>query len=226
MCTRYISPADLEVENFWKVGRRQSEIWPRQLFPRSKGPFIRRAKDAVGFERELVVGQWALVPWFAKTAKLPYATVNARSEELEAKASYKHPWARGQRCIIPADSFDEPNWETGKNVWWRFARADGDPWGVAGLWNTWTDKATGEVVESYTMLTLNADEHPLMRRMHKPDPKLGPDQQDKRSLVLLEPQHFDQWLAGTMQEARALMKLTPVEAFNAGPLQPAQAEIG
>ena len=78
-------------------------------------------------------------------------------------------------------SFDEPNWETGKNVWWRFRRADGAPWGLAGLWNTWTDKATGEIVESYTMLTLNADAHPLMSRMHKPDPKLGPDQQDKRS---------------------------------------------
>ena len=225
MCTRYISPDDLEIESYWQIGRQNSEIRPRQLFPRSKGPFIRRARDAVGFERDLVVGQWALVPWFAKTAKLPYATVNARSEELEAKASYKHPWARGQRCIIPAQSFDEPNWETGKNVWWRFARADGAPWGVAGLWNTWTDKETGEFVESYTMLTLNADEHPLMNRMHKPDPKLGPDQQDKRSLVLLEPQDFDQWLAGTVQEARALMKLTPVEAFNAGPLEPSQAVL-
>jgi hypothetical protein len=53
------------------------------------------------------------------------------------------------------------------------------------------------------MLTLNADAHPLMCRMHKPDPKLGADQQDKRSLVLLEPSAFDQWLAGTVEEARA-----------------------
>lgn len=143
------------------------------------GPVHPAGERGHRFRRELIVGQWALVPWFAKTAKLPYATVNARSEELEAKASFKHPWARGQRCIIPAESFDEPNWETGKNVWWRFARADGMPWGVAGLWNTWTDKASGEVVESYTMLTLNADHHPLMNRMLKPDPKLGPDQQDK-----------------------------------------------
>ena len=85
------------------------------------------------------------------------------------------------------------------------------PWGIAGLWNTWVDKASGEVVESYTMLTLNADVHPLMNRMHKPDPKVGPDQQDKRSLVLFEPGNFDQWLAGTIEEAQALMHLTPVE---------------
>ena len=44
------------------------------------------------------------------------------------------------------------NWETGRNVWWRFKRADGAPWSLAGLWNTWTDKTTGEVHESYTMI--------------------------------------------------------------------------
>ena len=221
MCTRYIPPEVAEIEREWHIGaRNQPALWPRQLFPRSHGPFIRRAKDAVGYEQEMVIGQWALVPWFAKTAKLPYATVNARSEELAEKASYRDPWKRGQRCIIPAASFDEPNWETGKNVWWRFRRADGRPWGIAGLWNTWTDKTSGEIVESYTMLTLNADHHPLMNRMHKPDPKVGLDQQDKRSLVLLESQDFDQWLSGTVDDAKALMNLTPVEVFDAGPEAP------
>jgi hypothetical protein len=42
---------------------------------------------------------------------------------------------------------------------WQFRRADGESWGPAGLWNTWADKATGEVVESYTLLTINADVH-------------------------------------------------------------------
>ena len=70
------------------------------------------------------------------------------------------------------------------------------------------------------MLTLNADQHPLMNRMHKPDPKLGPGQQDKRSLVLLEPQDFDQWLAGTVEDANALIRLTPAELFDASPLRP------
>ena len=125
---------------------------------------------------------------------------------------------RGQRCIIPAASFDEPNWESGKNQWWQFRRVDGDPWGLAGLWSTWTDKATGEVHESYTMLTLNADHHPLMSRMHKPDPKLPPDQQDKRSVIPIERGDVDQWLAGTVEEAQQLLKLAPVEAFEAGPM--------
>ena len=134
-----------------------------EVFPRGQGPFVRAAREAPDVARELVVGQWGLVPWFAKTPKLTYSTNNARAEELSAKATFKHPWARGQRCIIPAWSFDEPNWESGKNVWWRFRRADGQLWGLAGLWNAWTDKATGEIVESYTMLTLNADDHPTRR---------------------------------------------------------------
>ena len=84
---------------------------------------------------------------------LTYSTNNARFEDITAKASFKHSWAYGKRCVIPALSFDEPNWESDKNMWWRFRRADGHPWGLAGLWNTWSDKTTGEVTESYTMLT-------------------------------------------------------------------------
>jgi len=89
---------------------------------------------------------------------------------------------------------------------------------LAGLWNAWTDKDTGEVHESYTMLTLNADHHALMRRMHKPDPKVGPNAQDKRSVIPIEAGDVDQWLAGTVAEAQQLLRLTPVEAFVAGPI--------
>ncbi|APW38428.1 DUF159 family protein [Rhodoferax koreense] len=219
MCNRYTSPEDLDIERFWNTPRGKTlPLWPPTQFPRSPGPFIRRARDDAGYSRELVVGQWALIPWFAKTAKLPYSTNNARSEDMEKTASYKQPWARGQRCIIPALDFDEPNWESGKNEWWRFRRADGDPWSLAGLWNTWTDKATGEVHESYTMLTLNADQHPLMRRMHKPDPKLGPDQQDKRSVIPIEMADVDTWLVGTQEEARVLLRLSVADLFDAGPV--------
>ena len=67
------------------------------------------------------------------------------------------------------------------------------------------------------MLTLNADDHPLMRRMHKPEPKLGPDQQDKRSVVPIELADLDTWLVGTGEEASKLVRLAPVSVFEAGP---------
>ena len=217
MCTRYIAPEIGDIERHWQVGSRAPLHWPREIYPRYQGPFIRAARHSTEYARELVVGQWSLVPWFAKTPKLPYPTCNARSEEMANKASYKQPWARGQRCVVPAESFFEPNWETGKHVTWRFHRADGTPWGLAGLWNTWLDKESGEVVESYTLLTLNADEHPLMKRMHKADPKRPPEQQDKRSVVPIEAVDVDTWLAAPVAQASQLIRLAPAAIFAAAP---------
>jgi len=201
MCNRYTPPDWVQIEREWHIGARNQPQWPLEIFPRSAGPFIRRARNDAGSSRELVVGQWGLIPWFAKEPKLKYPTNNARSEGLAQKPGYMDPWKRGQRCIIPAATFYEPNW-AGENIWWRFARADGAPWGLAGLWNVWTDKTTGESHESYTMLTLNAATHPLMSRMHKPDPKLSPYQKDKRSVIPIERDDVDQWLAGTVEDAK------------------------
>jgi putative SOS response-associated peptidase YedK len=216
MCTRYISPEEAEIERFWHIGPRNlPRQWERFMYPRAMGPFIR---VDTGNSLALAVGQWGLIPWFAKSSKLTYSTVNARFEGIEGKASYKQPWTQGQRCIIPALSFDEPCWETGKNVWWTFRRTDGAPWGLAGLWNAWVDKETGEVIESYTMLTQNADAHPIMRRMHKPDPKLPVDQQDKRSVVAIEPSDVEQWLRGSVTDAAELIRMTPADAMEARPV--------
>ena len=216
MCNRYVTPSQAETERFWHIGNRnQPRWWEAAVYPRAVGPFV-RARD-IG--RELVVGPWALIPHFAKSAKLTYQTNNARSEELASKASYRQPWQRGQRCIIPAMSFDEPCWETGRNEWWQFRRSDGTPWGLAGLWNTWTDPATGEVLESYTMLTINADAHPLMRRMHKPDPKKSATAQDKRSVIPIEVSDVDCWLTGSVEEASSLLRLAPEHIFDAKPFE-------
>jgi hypothetical protein len=95
MCNRYTTPDAAAVEREWHIGRSDRPDWPRMVFPRAQGPFLRRHRAAAAYERELVVGQWGLIPWFAKAAKLPYSTNNARSEELAQKATYKHPWTRG-----------------------------------------------------------------------------------------------------------------------------------
>ena len=220
MCTRYISPETAAIERAWHVGRQnpwKGKTEPIDVFPGYQAPFIRRAKDSTEPVRELVMGQWNLIPWFAKEPKQKFATCNARFEQLLDKASYKLPWSRGQRCIIPAAVFFEPNWESGKHIRWAFERTDGMPWGLAGMWNTWTDKSSGEIHESYTMLTINADDHPLMKRMHKPDPKRPPHMQDKRAVVPIEFEDVDRWLFGTVEEASRLVQLSPDERFKAAP---------
>jgi len=79
---------------------------------------------------------------------------------------------------------------------------------------------TGSVVLMNQQLTINADTHPLMKRMHKPDPKAPADAQDKRSVIPIESGDVDTWLEGTVEEASTLLRLATVELFDAGPAQP------
>lgn len=218
MCNRYVSPSEAEIERVWRIGRRDPWRGEVEIFPRGAGAFIRASGKPPDRELDLVVGKWGLIPWFAKSPTLKYSTNNARFEEIATKASFKHAWLRGQRCIIPAVSFDEPCWETGRNIWWRFRRADGAPWGLAGLWNEWVSPESGEILQSYTMLTINADAHPLMSRMHKPDPALPPDRQDKRSVIAIELADTERWLSGSLDDAIALAQAPAVEVIDAGPL--------
>ena len=67
------------------------------------------------------------------------------------------------------------------------------------------------------MLTINSDAHLLMRRMHKPDPKYGPDDQDKRSVVAIEAADVAQWLNGDRDAVRQLVVRPSMEVLNAAP---------
>lgn len=186
--------------------------------PRTVGPFQAGAYLVPGAEGELraVVGQWGMIRP-GQPARMPekrYQTNNARIESVAEKPTYRQAWARGHRCLIPAEWYAEPNWETGKNIWWHLKRADGSPWFLAGLWSEWTDPVTGELVPNFTALTCNCDVHPMLARLHKPDPKLPDDQQDKRSLVRVDPEHWARWLRGTALEALQLIHPAPVEVFD------------
>jgi putative SOS response-associated peptidase YedK len=195
------------------------------------GPFgagILLRANADGLRGE--VGQWGLirpgqteridyiqpkaVPGKKMAAPRPRSTNNARIEGLESKPTFAPAWRAKQRCLIPAAWYAEPNWETGRNVWWHLRRADGLPWFLAGLWSEWTDPSSGELVPNFTMITTNCDSHPLLRRLHKPDPKLPPDQQDKRSLIQIEPGDWKQWLHGPVEDALALIRPAPAEVFD------------
>jgi putative SOS response-associated peptidase YedK len=147
-------------------------------------------------------------------APRPRSTNNARTETVATSPTFRGAWNEGRRCLIPASWYQEPNWETGKNVWRQLRWADGMPWMLAGIWNHWTDPQTGEIVSSYTMLTCTCDRHPLLARLHKPDPKLPPDAQDKRAVIEVEPEHWAIWLAGAVDEARALIRPAPFEVFD------------
>lgn len=182
------------------------------ITPLKPGPFVTSGPVAL-------VGQWGMIPDGSATRKpmlangRPMSTNNARRERLASARTYRNAWTHGQRCLVPAESFDEPFWGTGKNIWWRFWRADGEPWALAGIWGEWTDPHTGEVVPHYSIITQNCDSHPLLALMHKPDPKLAADKQDKRSVVPVDPTDWETWLHGTVEQANSLIKLPALELF-------------
>ena len=133
------------------------------------------------------------------------ATYNARSETVTEKPSYRDAWRKGYRCIIPADAFFEPDWRSGKAVSTRICGVDGEPLGLAGLWSSWKSPK-GEWIHSYTMLTINADDHPLMHMFHKPT-------DEKRMVVILPPDRYQDWLEAPVEHSMDFMRPYPAEAL-------------
>lgn len=164
-------------------------------------------------------GQWGMIApgsGSRRPASRAILTNNARAETVASRPTYKAAWKAGRRCLIPAAWYQEPNWETGRNIWWRLRRADGAPWALAGLWSEWVDPSSGEIVPSYTMITVNCDGHALLGRLHKPDPALPSDAQDKRSVVVVDEADWRDWLEGDESKARALLRPPDESLFDDG----------
>ncbi len=142
---------------------------------------------------------FGLVPSWADL-KLARSTYNARTETIAIKPSFRTAWRRRQFCVIPVENFFEPTYESGKAVRWQIQHADGIPLAVAGLWE-WRPNGGPDdhPLVSFTMLTINADEHPLMKRFHKPE-------DEKRMIVLLEPEQIDEWLQAPLEAAPTYLR--------------------
>lgn len=113
--------------------------------------------------------KWGLVPSWAKDPKIGYKMINARSETIDKKPSFKRLLKR-RRCIIAADGFYE--WkkeETGKQAF-RFQLKTKEPFGFAGLWDRW--EQDGEIIQSCTIITTEANE--VVKGIHDRMPVILP----------------------------------------------------
>jgi putative SOS response-associated peptidase YedK len=154
---------------------------------------------------EALVGSFGLIPHWATDTKIARHTYNARSETVATKPSFRQAWKQAQRCIIPADAIFEPDWRSGKAVPTRIARADGEPMGLAGLWSMWKSPQ-GAWVPSYTMLTIAAETHPLMRQFHKPA-------DEKRMVVILPESRYADWLQASAAHSADFLQPYPASGL-------------
>lgn len=150
---------------------------------------------------------FGLIPHWARDTKIARSTYNARSETVAEKPSFRHAWRERQFCLVPMRSFYEPSYESGRAVRWRIESASGAEFCVAGIWEAWR-APTAQTVLSFSMLTINADGHALMQRFHAPG-------DEKRSIVVVEPRDYEEWLAGDPLRARELLRRFDAAAFRA-----------
>lgn len=176
----------------------KADMWPGYTGVMVRRPHEAHAGDEAVPPLEAVCGLFGLLPHWAKDTRLARNTFNARSETVHEKPSFRDAWRRGQHCVIPAEAIYEPDWRSGKAVATRIARADGEPMGIAGLCSWWRSPE-GRTVLSFTMLTINADEHALMRHMHRPN-------EEKRMVVILPQAAQQAWLDAPAHRSMDLLQ--------------------
>lgn len=183
MCSNYRPASGRDLVQFHVVPPNDL-VTGQDAYPGSAAPIILAETEG---ERTCVIGTFGLLPGWAKDRGFAKRTYNARSESAAEKPSFRNAWRRRQLCIVPAAAIYEPNYETGRAVWWRIERADGAAMAIAGLWErkAWMDSGPEW---SFSMLTVDASDHRVMRRFHRPT-----DQ--KRTVVVLDGSQIDQWLS-------------------------------
>lgn len=206
MCVNYVTVGRASLAQFGATP--PTAEWEHEVWQDYAAPILVAAPDG---GRRCLVASYGMVP----QARLPagtraYSTLNARSETAGALPSYRDAWAAFRFCLVPMERWFEPNYESGRHQRWAIGRADEAPLAVAGLWRAW-QLPGGRRVCSFTQLTVNADEHPLLARFHRPG-------DEKRALVPIDPSQYDDWLhCRDVDTARALLALPTADLLTAGP---------
>ncbi len=137
---------------------------------------------------------FSLIPSWSKERKPKFATHNARLETLAEKPTWKKP-LESKRCLVPLTSFIEPiyhNEYAGNMVAFSSAEKTQPVMVAAGIYDEWLDKSTGEVIESFTIITREPIDFVK---------KIGHD----RSPLFLNAENQKQWIDGQKKPAGELI---------------------
>ncbi|MEU9046617.1 MULTISPECIES: SOS response-associated peptidase [unclassified Kitasatospora] len=173
--------------------------------------------------RQLRVLRWGLVPQWSSTAETAVKMINARSDTVHEKSSYRQAFA-ARRCILPVDGYYE--WQTvpgergkARKKPYFVSRADGTPLALAGLYEFWRDRAVPPGhpeawLVTFTIVTTDAEE--TLAPIHE------------RMPLFLDPQDWDEWLDPRLTDPDGLRRLLippPPGALLATPVSPAVGSI-
>jgi len=172
------------------------------IAPMQDVPIIRRTPSGT---RELVEVRWGLVPRWAKDPAIGNRMINARSETLAEKPSFRTA-LKQHRCLLPADGFYE--WKqtpSGAKQPIHIGMKDGTPFAFAGLFERWLSPA-GEVLDTCTIITTQSNA--LLAPLHD------------RMPVIVAPVAFDRWLDVANEDTADLFMPYPAEAMTYYPVSP------
>ena len=188
MCSNYEFPSKKRL-SLLDIHEDQLELEIKtHVYPLAPAPIIMRGAD----EFELDIARFGLIPSWAKELKFGRHTYNARTETVASKASFRHAWKNNQFALVPVDTFYEPKYIDGKSHWYAISREDGDPVTVAAIYDDAIIE--GEKVRSFSMLTINANQHPFMNQFHNPN-------DEKRSITVIPEESRQDWLHCNHEEA-------------------------
>ena len=207
MCSNYIPASKQSLKRFFGVTP-PDNAFKSESYPGYLSPIIRLDPDNPQ-QTECVPACFGMVPAWADL-KLAKHTYNARSETVASKPTFRNAYKKRQFAVVPAEAFFEPSYETGKAVRWKISHTDEEPLGIAGIWEFRSKGKDDQPLISFSMLTINADEHPLMQRFHKPG-------DEKRIIVILRPEEYMSWLKASADEVPSFLTQFPADELYAYP---------
>ena len=132
---------------------------------------------------------WGLVPFWANDTTIGNRMINARSETVATKPSFRTAFKK-RRCLIIADGFYEWKGKKGQKHPLFLTLPNGNPFAFAGLWEVWDNKGKEPPHRSCTILT-SESVMPIHHRMP----------------VILKPDAYDFWLSPDNQDVESLQKI-------------------
>lgn len=198
MCYRYSVPGpDVVKKTFQvKLGAKFERRYHAGAFENIKLPVIINEDP-----KQVKLFNWGLIPFWVKDEKtatdIKQRTVNARSETIFEKPAFRGSAGR-KHCLVIADGFFEWRYYQGKNYPYYIKLKDRNAFAMAGLWDCWSNKTTGEQVYSYTIITTEAN--PLMAKIHN---------KKKRMPAILNKKDEQFWISTTINKETAMSILKP-----------------